>query len=187
MAVEADEFGGARAGNGGFEAGGLRDDEVGGDASVGPAADAELVGVGDSLLNGVIDHGHVVLEVLVAPIGEDGFAEVLAVTGGTARIGKEDGVALGGVKLGKMGEFSVVGPLRAAVGDEKRRVFLARDVIEGFVEVAGDGGAVFAFEVDVIAVGELELGEEGVVDMGDLGELPPGMVKSSSGRSMVAI
>src|SRR5580693_4204487 len=69
-----------------------------------------------------------------------------------------------------MGELGVVGPLRAAVWDEESGVFLAGGVVEGFVEVAGDLGAVFRFEVDVFAVGELELGEEGVVDVGELGE-----------------
>ena len=99
------------------------------------------------------------------------LAVVLAVAGGAARVGKEDGVAVGGVELGEVGELGVVGPDGAAVGDEESRIFFAGGVIEGLVEVAGDLRAVFAFEVDVFAVGELELGEEGVVDVGELGEL----------------
>lgn len=65
MAVEAHEFGSASAGDCCFEARGLRDDEVGGNAAIGPAADTEMVGIGDALRDGVIDHGHVVLKVLV--------------------------------------------------------------------------------------------------------------------------
>jgi hypothetical protein len=34
------------SGDGGFEPRGLRDDEVGGDPAVGPATDAEFVGIG---------------------------------------------------------------------------------------------------------------------------------------------
>src|SRR5580692_4408207 len=100
MAVETGEFGGAGAGNGGFETGGLRDDEIGGDAAVGPATYAEFVGVREALVDGVVHHGHVVLEVFVAPVGVDGFRVVLAVAGRTARVGKEDGIAVGGVELG---------------------------------------------------------------------------------------
>jgi hypothetical protein len=38
------------------------------------------------------------------------------------------------------------------------RVFLAGNVIEGLVEVAGDDCSILAFEMDVLAVGELEAG-----------------------------
>src|SRR5579859_284582 len=69
-----------------------------------------------------------------------------------------------------MGKFSVVSPLRAAVKNEKSWIPFAGDVIERFEEIAGDLGAVFALELDVFAVGELELGEEGVVDVGELGK-----------------
>src|SRR5579859_1772358 len=69
-----------------------------------------------------------------------------------------------------MGKFGVVSPLGATVRDEKSRIPFAGDVIERFVEIAGDLSAIFAFEVDVFAVGKLELGEEGVVDVGELGK-----------------
>ena len=174
MAVEAGEFGGAGPGDGGFEAGGLRDDEVGGDAAVGPAADAKFAGIGDSLLDGVVNHGHVVLEVFVAPLGEDGFGVVLAVAGGAAGVAERGRRSRWRRELGEVGELGVVSPDRAAVGPENSWSLLARSVIEGFVEVTGDLGAVFAFEVNVFAVGELELGEESVVDVGELGELAAG-------------
>src|SRR5207244_9834058 len=62
-----------------------------GHAAVGPAADAELFRIGDALGDSVINHGHVVLEVLVTPVAKNGFAEFLAVTGRAARIGEKDG------------------------------------------------------------------------------------------------
>lgn len=73
-----------------------------------------------------------------------------------------------------MGELGVISPNRAAVGNEESGVFLAGDVIERLIEVAGDLGAVLALEMDVLAVSKLELVEEGVVDVGDLGEFAAG-------------
>src|SRR5262249_20117944 len=129
--------------------GGLADDEVGGDAAVGPAAYAEFFGVGNSLLDGVVHHSDVVLVVLVAPVGPDGFAEVLTVAGGTAGIGEKHGVAVCGEELSEVGEFGVIGPDGPTVGAKDRRIFLSGYVVEGFVEVASDFGTVFAFELHV--------------------------------------
>src|SRR6266403_1259117 len=168
VAVATYEKGAAGAGDGGFEAVGLGDDKVRGDAAVGPASHAELARVGNALLDGVIHHGHVVLKVLVAPIGIDGFGVFFAVARGSARIGKEDGVAVGGVELGEMSKFGVVSPYGTTVRAENGGVFLAGNVIEGFVEVAGDGDAVLTFEMDVLAVTELELAHERVVGVGNL-------------------
>ena len=70
---------------------------------------------------------------------------------------EKDGVAVGGVELGKVGEFGVVGPDGAAMGDEKRWVPLSGGVIEGFVEVAGDLGPCY-FEVDVLRRGKALVG-----------------------------
>src|SRR5260370_1084311 len=52
------------AGNRGFKGRGRGEDEVGGHTAVGPATDAELFRIGDALGDSVVDHGHVVLEVL---------------------------------------------------------------------------------------------------------------------------
>src|SRR5437879_2477435 len=104
-----------RTGDGGFETRGLRDDKVRGHASVGPATDAEFLGIGDALRDGVVHHSHVVLKILVAPVGKNGFAEFLAVAGRASRIGKKDGVAVGGVELGEVVEGSGVLADRAAV------------------------------------------------------------------------
>src|SRR4029077_10085988 len=146
MAVHAGEEGAACAGDGGFEASGLRDDEVGGDAAVGPAADGELIWVGNALLDRIVNHGYVVLIVLVAPIGPNGFGVVLPAAGGAAGIREEDGVAVGGEKLLQVVELGVVGPDRSAVRAEDGGVLLARDAIHGLIKVAGNEGAVFAFE-----------------------------------------
>ena len=99
------------------------------------------------------------------------LAEILPVAGGTARVRKEDDVAVGGKKLRQMGELGVVGPYRPAVGTQKGRIFLSRDVVERLVEIAGDGGAVFALELDVFGRGEFDLRDECVVDVCDPGEL----------------
>src|SRR5712671_4187656 len=171
VAVEAgvESFAGAR--DGGFEARGLPDDEVGGDASVGPAANAQLVGIGDALRDGVVDHGHIVLVVLIAPIRENRFGVAFASTGRTARVGKQDGVAIGGEQLREMGELGIVGPDGSAVRAKDRGILLARRVIEGLIEVAADRGAVFTLELDVFGLNELELGKEGVVGLGDAREV----------------
>src|SRR5713101_4442999 len=70
VAVHAGEQSRSSARGGGFEPRGLGDDEISGDASIRPAADAELIRVSDALRDGVIRDGHVVLKILVAPIGE---------------------------------------------------------------------------------------------------------------------
>src|SRR5260370_7628549 len=98
----------ARTGDRALKTGGLRDDEVGGHASVGPAADAEFFRISNALGDGVIDHGHVVLEVFLTPIAKNGFPEFLAVPASAGRVGEEDGVAVGGVKLCEMVEGSGV-------------------------------------------------------------------------------
>jgi len=56
-------------------------------------------------------------------------------------------------------ELGVIGPDGAAVGTEDSGILLAGDVVDRLIEVAGDGRAVFAFEMDVFAVGELELAD----------------------------
>src|SRR5208283_4212646 len=84
VAPQAGHFRHARVGDGGFKARRLRDDEVRGDAAVGVATHAQLVWVRDASRDRVIHHGHVILIVLVAPIGKDGLAELLAMSRGTS-------------------------------------------------------------------------------------------------------
>src|SRR5207245_8714330 len=80
----------------------------------------------------------------------------------------------GGIKLGQVVKFSVIGPNRTTVRAEDGGVFLAGDVVERLIKVAGNGCAVLALEVDVLSVGDLELAHERVVGVGDLGELSIG-------------
>jgi len=61
--------------------------------------------------------------------------------------------------------------------------FFAGSVADGFVEVAGDGSSIFAFEVDIVDLGEAELGDEGVVGFGEASEIGSIRKKISSGRS----
>src|SRR6266436_1251544 len=167
VAVEAGEEGASCAGDSGFEAGSLGDDEVRGNAAVGPAADGELVRVGDALSDGVVHHSHIVLKVLVAPISPDGLGVVLAVAGGAARVREEHGVAVCCQKLGQVIEFGVISPDGTAMRTKDGGVLLAGDVIHGLVKVAGNSRAVLALEMDVLGVGELELAHEGVVGVGN--------------------
>src|SRR5215470_4352369 len=93
VTVITGEQGTACSGDSGFETVGLSDDEVGGDAAIRPAANGELRRVGDALLDGVIDHGYIVLKILVAPIRPDGLGVFLAVARRAARVRKQDNVA----------------------------------------------------------------------------------------------
>jgi len=60
---------------------------------------------------------------------------------------------------------------RAAVRIENGGDFFAGALANGFVEVAGDGSSIFAFEVDIVDLGEAELGDEGVVGFGEASEI----------------
>src|SRR5690348_8539426 len=73
-----------------------------------------------------------------------------------------------------MAEFSVVRPDGAAVRTQERRIFFARNISKRLVKVAGNCGAVFAFEMDVLAMRNFELGEEGIVRVSDLSKLSAG-------------
>src|SRR5690242_6781649 len=73
-----------------------------------------------------------------------------------------------------MAEFSVVRPNGAAVRTQERRIFFSRDISKRLVKIAGNCGAVFAFEMDVLAMRGFELGEESVVGVRDLSKLSAG-------------
>src|SRR5205823_813542 len=100
----------------------------------------------------VIHHGDIILVVLVAPVGVNRSAEFLAIAGGAPRIGKKNCIAVRGIKLGQVIKGSGVLPHRAAVWIQQRRDFLAGCVIERFVQIASNGGAVLALEVDVVGL-----------------------------------
>ena len=67
-----------------------------------------------------------------------------------------------------MVELSVISPDWSTVGLQKRRVLLTGDVVERLIEVARNGRAVFALEMDIFAVAELELAHQRVVGVGEL-------------------
>src|SRR5205814_9753048 len=105
------------------------------------------------------------MKILVATVGKNGFAEFLAIAGRAARIGKKNGVTVGRVELREMVEGSGILADRAAMRIEQRGDFLAGGVVDGSVKISGDGGAVLAFEMDVIGLGETELREERIVSL----------------------
>src|SRR5262249_1711672 len=109
--------------------------------------------------------------VLVAPIGPDGFAIVLAVACRATGIGIKDGVAICGEELSELSEFRVVGPYWPAVGAEDCREFIPCNVVERLIEVSCDQCAIFAFEFYVIRLRESELGKKCVVSVCDALEL----------------
>src|SRR5438067_5273868 len=107
VAVETGNQRHSSAGNGGLEALRLRNDEVGRNASVRPAANTEPVRIGNALRNRIIHHGHVILIILVAPIRVNRSTELLPIAGRPARIRKQNRVATRRVKLrGSASEFA---------------------------------------------------------------------------------
>ena len=59
----------------------------------------------------------------------------------------------------------------AAMRIEERGHFFAGSVFDGFVEVTGDGAAIFAFEVDVFGLGQTQLRNQLVVCFGEASEI----------------
>src|SRR5258708_12554922 len=74
-AVFGNEIGHARAGDRGFEAGGLGDDPFAHVAAVGPAADSEAIGVGNSFGDKAVDAAHHALLISAAPIAPLAFPD----------------------------------------------------------------------------------------------------------------
>src|SRR2546429_807981 len=91
-AVFGDEIGEARAGDRSFEARGLRNRPLGHVAAVRPAADGQLVGIGDAPRNEIIDARYNVPVIAAAPIAAIHFNKLLAVTARSANIGIKNGV-----------------------------------------------------------------------------------------------
>src|SRR5213080_1278228 len=185
VTVEAGDKGNARAGDGGFEALGLSNNEIRRDAAIGPPTHAEPVGVGNALGNGVVHHCHVVLIIPVAPVGIDCGAEFLAVARRAARIREQNRVAVGGIQLSQMVEGGSVLAHRSAVRIQQCRDFLSRRVIEGLVQIPGDGGAVLAFEVYVVCLRETQLLEQGVIGFRETRWLISAAMESSLPREYV--
>ena len=129
MAKQAREFRRSGAGNCRLESLRLANDEVGGNSSVGPAAHAKFVRIGDPLRDGIIHHRHVVLKILVPPVSPDGFAVVLSIAGRSTWIWKQYYIAVRGEQLRQVIEFRVVGPHRTAVRPQYRGIFFSGPIV----------------------------------------------------------
>ena len=70
---------------------------------------------------------------------------------------------------------------------QQRGIFLPRCVVQWFVDVAGDGCAVFALELNVFGRHQAHLFHRVVVGVRDARQLPPGTVNISLGESGVVI
>ncbi len=124
-AVLGDEIGEAGAGDGGFEAGGLRDRPFGHVAAVGPTADGQFFGIRDAFCDEVVDAGHHVPVIAATPVAAIRFDEFLAVTTGAADIGIENRVAPRCKKLapGFDGVLPSTGGAAVDEGDERKLRF----------------------------------------------------------------
>src|SRR5262249_49945108 len=120
------------AGDGGFEAIGLRDAPHGHVATVAPAGEADAVGVDGRGLKSFIDASQDVLKVAVAEISYVAASKRFALAVAAARVGKKDEVTGSGegdrvgVRVGPVGKNGVTG---AAVDVDNHGVFL------GWVEI----------------------------------------------------
>ena len=111
----------------------LGDHVVGQDAAVAPAADAELVRIGDAHLDDLIDHRLEIVDFVVAPVGPDRSRELRAAPGAAAVVDREHRVAVGGEPLPLEREAVLILTVRAAVNPQQHRDLRARDVAGGVV------------------------------------------------------
>ncbi len=89
-------------------------------SAVGPAADADAVGIGDALLDQPIRAGHDVLEIAAAPVEAVDDHEIIAVARRAADVRREDDEAARGQKLAPGVEAGRPGAGRAAVDEDDR-------------------------------------------------------------------
>ncbi len=105
----------------GVDVGGEGDAGEGGVAAVGAAHDRDLLRVGDPLLHEVLHAPREVVLHQVAPLVVPGVEELLAVAGGAAEVGGEDGVAAVREELRVVVEAPAVAGPRAAVREDDER------------------------------------------------------------------
>ncbi len=152
----------------------LRDDVVGQDAAVAPAADAEPIGVGDSRPDDVVDGRHHVLVVLVPPVGPDRAAVRGSPARRAARVRGDDGVAVRGEHLPlelERGRVLVGGP---AVDPQDRGDALPRRRPGRQGQEGVHDGAVATRGRDLLDVAEGDRLQEVVVGVGQPAEGAPG-------------
>ena len=153
---------------GGAKAGGLADDPRGQDAAARSAGDEQIVGVGAALGNRGVDRGHEVVIVAVGIGLLDPVGEALAVTGGAARVGEEDGVAGGGIKLIVGREMRAITGVGAAVDFKDHRHAGARLVARREHQPGGDIAAIGGANRKRLEAAEV-LGRQGqIVEPGEL-------------------
>jgi len=184
VAVVCDVENFAGAGDGGFEAM-SRDDEVRGDAAVGPTAYTEFFRIGMPWREGVSHHGHVVLEILL-PQSAKMAHRILAVAGKTRAIRKKDGVAVGGEKFRFAIEGSGVWPTGPHEDGGVSDFFLQgrnRRVCRDAATMVPS----FAFEMDVFGFGQAGVGNQRVVVFCEAGEIASIRKIDFVGRSSMPI
>ena len=164
-----EHFAGPR--DGGLESIGLGDHVIRHDPAVGPASHAHPVRVGVALLDGIVDGGHFIFEVLDAPGLPDLHGELLAVTGRPSRVGAQHQVAFGSEELRfkvpaeiLLRDRSPMGPKQRGIGEAL--VEIGREGDEGF-----DFGAVAAFKPDLLDSSQLDPGKKLVVGVSQPAQL----------------
>ena len=168
--VAGEVVGDAGPGHRGLEARRLRDDVVGEDPAVAPAAHAEAVGVGDARPDHVVDGRHDVLVVLVPPVRPDGAAVGGAAARRAARVGGDHGVAVPGehLPLELEGGGELVGG--AAVDPQDGGHALPRRVTRGQGQEAVHDRPVRARGLEALDAAERDGLQEVVVRAGEAAE-----------------
>jgi hypothetical protein len=130
---------------------------------------ARLVDEGIVLL-GVVKALHQIGEGLAAPVAVDAVDDGLPVARRAAGIDHHHDVAVGGKQLGVPAIAPRVAPvaLRPAVDEELERIFFGGIEAGRANEKAFELGTILGGEPEAFHLGQVELGEEGVVEVSDL-------------------
>src|SRR5437016_2492824 len=144
-AVFGDEIGQSRAGDGSFEARGLRNRPFRHVAAVRPAADGQLAGISDAPRNEIVDTSHDVTIIAAAPIAAIHLNKFLAVTTRSANIGIKDGVAAPRKELPPRFDGVLPDARRASVDQGDERQFRFGVVADRFQKSRFDFHAVKGF------------------------------------------
>src|SRR5690606_6783119 len=133
------------------------------DAAVAPAAEAEAVRVGDTLLDHVVRAGQQVDDAGFGPVGEQRFFPLPPAPGAAAVVRREHDVAGAREELPLEVELVGILAVRAAVDAQERRVAPAGLITNGLVEHGVHLVAVLRRVSDAAYVPEFNAGHELVV------------------------
>ena len=136
-----------------------------------PPVTPSLSGIHPAARDQVVHARHQILVVVARIMILDDVAEILAVGGAAARIRIQHHVALGRHPLDFVIEGVAVGCVRAAVNVEDHRILLAFLKIRRTLHPGLDALAVEALVPDHYRLGEIQLGEQFVVDVGQAAHL----------------